>query len=255
MAVAVPKLWAIHGDASCVHCVWQQWRFVAPWIGKNPIFSLLNTTIYLMPVFGGKMSFTNWVQEQRGSNTYCRQRTMDMMKWLTSLGSSRSSTTTCRWKSRKPCYTSTSSARRPYLIRRSESGSIQCIGRLSSCLKGMRSLVGGVDFLPCRTSHNAILRGANCWSLGNRGSMRGGWLRAAEHAGGDMNTRCLQRHSLTCHNHGLEDIRFIMLVLIWWCWTMDVLYDIVLWHTIGATLLLYIISINCCHPDAKSQVS
>jgi hypothetical protein len=28
-----------------------------------------------MPGFGGRMSFTNWVQERRGSNTYYRQRT------------------------------------------------------------------------------------------------------------------------------------------------------------------------------------
>jgi hypothetical protein len=37
---------------------------------KPLIFSLLNTAIYLMPVFCGKMSFTSWVQERRGSNTY-----------------------------------------------------------------------------------------------------------------------------------------------------------------------------------------
>jgi hypothetical protein len=163
------------------------------------------------------------------------------MKRRTCLGSSRSSTTTHRWKSRKPSYTSTSSACRLYLIRWSESGSIWCIRRLSSCLKGMRSLVGGIGSLPCRTSHNAILRGAKRWSLGTRGSMRGGWLHAAEHAGGDMSTRCLQRHSPTRHNHTLEDIRFIMLVLIWWCWTMDVLCDIVLWHDIGATMLYFIL--------------
>jgi hypothetical protein len=141
-----------------MHCVWQRWRFVASWIGKNTIFSLLNTAIYLMPVFDGRMSFMNWVQERRGSNTYCRQWTTDTMKRRTSLGSSRLSTTTHRWKSSKPCYTSTSSARRPYLTGRSESGFVRCIGRLSSCLKGMRSLVGGVGSLTmCRTSHNAIL--------------------------------------------------------------------------------------------------
>jgi hypothetical protein len=61
-----------HGDALGVHCVWQRRRFVAPWTSKNPNFSLLNTAIYLMSVFGGRMSFTNWVQEWRGSNTYCR---------------------------------------------------------------------------------------------------------------------------------------------------------------------------------------
>jgi hypothetical protein len=163
------------------------------------------------------------------------------MKRRTSLGSSRSSTTTHRWKSRKPYYTSSSSTHHPYLIGWSESGSVRCIGRLSSCLKGMRSLVGGVRSLPCMTSHNAILWGAKRWSLGTRGSMRGGWLRAAGHAGGDMNTRCLQRHSPTHHNHSLEDIRFIMLVLLWWYWTIDVLYNIVLWHAIGATLLCFIL--------------
>jgi hypothetical protein len=179
------------------------------------------------------------------------------MKRCTSLGSLWSSTTTHWWKSRKPCYTSTSSACHPYLIGRSESGSVRCIGRLSSCLKGMRSLVGGIGSLPTRrTSHNAILWGAKRWSLGMCGSMRGGWLRADGHAGGDMSTRCLQQHSPTRHNHGLEDIIFIMSVLIWWCWTMDVLYDIVVWHAIGATLLsFYIISVNYCHLDAKSHVS
>jgi hypothetical protein len=196
-----------------------------------------------MCIFGGRMSFMNWVQERRGSNTYCRQRTTDTMKRQTSLGSSWSSTTTHRWKSRKPCYTSASLARRPYLTGWSESGSVWYVGRLSSCLKGMRSLVGGIGSLPCRTSHNAILQSAKRWSLGTCGSMRGGWLRAAAHAGGDMITRSLQRHSPTCHNHGLEDIRFIMLVLIWWCWTMNVLYDIVLWHAIGDTLLCFILYI------------
>jgi hypothetical protein len=44
------------------------------------LFSLLNTAIYLMPIFGGRMSFMNWVQERRGSNTYCRQWTTNMMK-------------------------------------------------------------------------------------------------------------------------------------------------------------------------------
>jgi hypothetical protein len=39
---------------------------------KTLFFSLLNTAIYLMPVFGGRMSFMNLVQERRGSNTYCR---------------------------------------------------------------------------------------------------------------------------------------------------------------------------------------
>jgi hypothetical protein len=166
---------------------------------------------------------------------------MDTTKQHTSLGSSWSSTTTHWWKSRKPYYTSTSSARRPYLTGRSESGSIQCVGRLPSSLKGIMSLVGGVGSLSCKTSHNVILWGAKHWSLGMRGIMKGGWLRAAGHAGGDMSTRCLQRHSPTHHNHGLEDIRFIMLVLIWWCWTIDVLYDIVLWHAIGATLLCFIL--------------
>jgi hypothetical protein len=61
LAVVVPKLRAVHGDASSVRRVWQRRCFVAPWIGKNPIFSLLNTAIYLMPIFGGRMSFTNWV--------------------------------------------------------------------------------------------------------------------------------------------------------------------------------------------------
>jgi hypothetical protein len=69
---------------------------------KYYFFSLLNTAIYLMPVFDGRMSFMNWVQEQRGSNTYCRQKTTDTMKRHTSLASSRSSTTTHLWKSRKP---------------------------------------------------------------------------------------------------------------------------------------------------------
>jgi hypothetical protein len=72
MAVVVPKLRAVHGYASGMCCVWQRRRFVAPWIGKTPIFSLLNTAIYLIPIFGGRMSFTNWVREWRGSNTYCR---------------------------------------------------------------------------------------------------------------------------------------------------------------------------------------
>jgi hypothetical protein len=167
---------------------------------------------------------------------------MDTMKWHTSLGSSWLSTTTCWWKSSKPCYTSISSAHRPYLNEWSKSGSVWCVGRLSSRLKGMRSLVGGIGSLPtCRTSHNVILRGAKRWSLVMRGIMRGGWLRASGHAGGDMSTRCLQWHSPTCHNHGLEVIKFIMLVLIWWCWTMDVMYDIVLWHAIGATLLRFIL--------------
>jgi hypothetical protein len=121
------------------------------------LFSLLNTAIYLMPVFGGRMSFMNWVQEWRGSNIYCRQRTMDTMKRCTSLAPTRSSTTTHRWKSRKPYYTSTSLARRPYLIGQSVSGFVRCVGRLSSCLKGMRSLVGGIGSLSCTTSHNAIL--------------------------------------------------------------------------------------------------
>jgi hypothetical protein len=83
---------------------------------KTLLFSLLSTAIYLIPIFGGRMSFTNWVQERRGSNTFCRQWTMDMMKRRTSLGSSRSSTTTHQWKLRKPCYMSTSSACCPYLI-------------------------------------------------------------------------------------------------------------------------------------------
>jgi hypothetical protein len=78
---------------------------------KPLCFSLFNTAIYLMLVFGGRKSFTNWFQERRGSNTYCRQWTMDTMKWRTSLGSSLSSTTTHRWKPRKPCYTSSSSVR------------------------------------------------------------------------------------------------------------------------------------------------
>jgi hypothetical protein len=38
----------------------------------KPYFSLLNTVIYLMPVFGGRISYMNWVQERRGSNTYYR---------------------------------------------------------------------------------------------------------------------------------------------------------------------------------------
>jgi hypothetical protein len=105
MAVAVPKLRVVHGDASSMCCVWQRRRFVAPWIGKN-----IND---LMPVFDGRMSFTNWVQERKGSNTYCRQWTTDMMKHRTSLASSRSSTTTHPWKSRKPWYTWTSSSHHP----------------------------------------------------------------------------------------------------------------------------------------------
>jgi hypothetical protein len=55
---------------------------------KTLFLSLLNTAIYLMLVFGGRMSFMNWVQEQRGSNTYCRQRTTNMIKRRTSLASS-----------------------------------------------------------------------------------------------------------------------------------------------------------------------
>jgi hypothetical protein len=43
----------------------------------------------------------------------------------------------------------------------SEGGFVQCVTMLSSCLEGMRSLVGGVDsFIWCKTSHNACLRGA-----------------------------------------------------------------------------------------------
>jgi hypothetical protein len=30
MVVVVPKLQAVHGDTSGVHCVWQRRRFVAP---------------------------------------------------------------------------------------------------------------------------------------------------------------------------------------------------------------------------------
>jgi hypothetical protein len=47
---------------------------------KPLFFPLLNTAIYLMPVFGARMSFTNWVQEQRGSNTYYRKQTIDTTK-------------------------------------------------------------------------------------------------------------------------------------------------------------------------------
>jgi hypothetical protein len=42
---------------------------------KMLFFYLLNTGIYLMPVFGDRMSFMNWVEEWRDSNTYCRQQT------------------------------------------------------------------------------------------------------------------------------------------------------------------------------------
>jgi hypothetical protein len=33
---------------------------------KALFFSLLNTAIYPMPIFGGRMSFMNWVQERGG---------------------------------------------------------------------------------------------------------------------------------------------------------------------------------------------
>jgi hypothetical protein len=54
---------------------------------RNCFLSLLNTTIYLMPVFGGRRNFTIWVRERRGSNTCSRQRTTDMMKRRTCLAS------------------------------------------------------------------------------------------------------------------------------------------------------------------------
>jgi hypothetical protein len=44
------------------------------------------TAIYLMPIFNGRRSFTNWVQEQRGSNTCSRQQSTDMMKQRTCVG-------------------------------------------------------------------------------------------------------------------------------------------------------------------------
>jgi hypothetical protein len=46
MAVAVPKLRVVHGDASSVHCVWQWRRFFAPWIGKNYIYFLCLTLLF-----------------------------------------------------------------------------------------------------------------------------------------------------------------------------------------------------------------
>jgi hypothetical protein len=41
MAIVVPNLRVVHGDASGVRCIWQRRCFVAPWIGKNTIFLCL----------------------------------------------------------------------------------------------------------------------------------------------------------------------------------------------------------------------
>jgi hypothetical protein len=46
IAVAAPKLRAVHGDASGVRYVWQQRHFVALWIGKNPIYFLCLTLLF-----------------------------------------------------------------------------------------------------------------------------------------------------------------------------------------------------------------
>jgi hypothetical protein len=54
---------------------------------RTRFFSSLIIPIYLMPVFDGRRSFTNWVQERSGSNTFSRQRTTDMMKQRTYLAS------------------------------------------------------------------------------------------------------------------------------------------------------------------------
>jgi hypothetical protein len=54
---------------------------------RTRFFSLLITAIYLMPIFDGRMSFMNWIREQRGSNTCSKQQTQDMMKWRTCLAS------------------------------------------------------------------------------------------------------------------------------------------------------------------------
>jgi hypothetical protein len=50
-------------------------------------FSSLITAIYLMPIFNGWSSFTNWIREQRGFNTCSKQWTQDMMKRRTCLAS------------------------------------------------------------------------------------------------------------------------------------------------------------------------
>jgi hypothetical protein len=47
---------------------------------RTQFFSSLITTIYLMSIFDDRRSFTNWIREQRGSNTCSRQQTHDMMK-------------------------------------------------------------------------------------------------------------------------------------------------------------------------------
>jgi hypothetical protein len=88
MAVAVPKLRAVHILLGACAVSGNDDALLLLGLVKNLFFSLLNIAIYLMPVFGGRMSFVNWVQEWRVSNTYYRQGTMDTMKRRTSLGSS-----------------------------------------------------------------------------------------------------------------------------------------------------------------------
>jgi hypothetical protein len=45
--------------------------------------------------------------------------------------------------------------------RRSKTGFVRCVARLSSCLEGMSDLIGGVGSgSRCRNSHTAIHRGA-----------------------------------------------------------------------------------------------
>jgi hypothetical protein len=39
---------------------------------RTRFFSSLITAIYLMPIFDDRRSFTNWIREQRGSNTCSR---------------------------------------------------------------------------------------------------------------------------------------------------------------------------------------
>jgi hypothetical protein len=41
---------------------------------RTQFFSSLIIAIHLMPVFDGRRSFTNWVQERSGSNTFSRKR-------------------------------------------------------------------------------------------------------------------------------------------------------------------------------------
>jgi hypothetical protein len=84
--------------------------FVLLGLVRTLFLTLLITAIYLMPVFDGRRSFMNWVRERRGSNTCSRQLTEDLMKWRTCLASRWLSTTTQRWKLRRPWYMWTSSS-------------------------------------------------------------------------------------------------------------------------------------------------